>query len=310
METSPDLQRAAALYLDLLKKCLARVLFPDRSLRPDLMSTTGQLLAERKEGRDWPTEAETMVGLRRLENLQSCVIDVIETGTPGDLVEAGAWRGGAAILMRAVLKAYGDSQRRVFVADSFQGLPHPDAAKYPHDAGDVHHELTPYLGVPLEEVQANFARYGLLDDQVRFLPGWFKDTLPSAPVDRIAVLRLDGDMYESTMDGLTNLYDKVSDFGFIIIDDYGALPNCRAAVEDFRQARAITEPIQRIDWTGAFWQKNNFGEKPLPQPFADFDERSYLDANPDVAQAVQRGSLRSGREHFLLYGIKEGRRLS
>src|SRR5437764_6587729 len=267
MEISPDVHRTAALYLDLLKQCLTRVLFPDRSLHHDLALTSNQLPAERNEGRDWPTEAETMVGLRRLDNLEACAISAIENEIPGDLVEAGAWRGGTAILMRAVLKAYGERRRRVFVADSFQGLPHPDPTNYPQDAGDIHHELTPYLGVSLEQVKANFERYGLLDDQVQFLPGWFRDTLPVAPIEQIAVLRLDGDMYESTMDGLVNLYEKVSDGGFVIVDDYGALPNCRAAIEDFRRAQGIAEPIERIDWTGVFWQKGNAGRPNLPHLF-------------------------------------------
>jgi O-methyltransferase len=127
--------------------------------------------------------------------------------------------------------------------------------RYPQDAGDGHHRLVKYLGVPLEEVKANFRRYSLLDEQVCFLAGWFKDTLPRAPIDRIAVLRLDGDMYESTMEALEHLYSKVSDGGFVIVDDYGALPNCRAAVDDFRRMKFITDPIQLIDWTGVFWRK-------------------------------------------------------
>jgi len=311
MEISPGIHRAADLYLDLLKKCLTRILFPDRSLHYDLASTSSQIPADRCEGKDWPTEAETMVGLRRLDNLQACIASVIENDVPGDLIETGAWRGGAAIFMRAVLKAYGDS-RRVFVADSFKGLPLPDPGRYPKDAGDSHHQLAPYLGVTLEEVQRNFARYGLLDSQVYFLPGWFKDTLPSAPLEKIAVLRLDGDMYESTMEALECLYDKVSEMGFLVVDDYGALPNCRTAVEDFRRVRNITEPIHRIDWTGVFWQKGNFDppflECTVESDVQDFDEEAYLEANPDVAQAVRNGTLPSGWEHFLRYGKHEGRR--
>jgi O-methyltransferase len=311
---SPDVHRAAALYLELLKKCLTRVLFPDRSLQHDLTSTTGQDLTERHEGRDWPTEAETMVGLRRLDNLQACAVRILEEDVAGDLIETGAWRGGASILMRAVLKAYGDTRRRVFVADSFQGLPLPDVERYPQDSGDTHYALAPFLGVSLEDVQSNFARYGLLDEQVHFLPGWFKDTLPAAPLEKIAVLRLDGDMYESTMEALVHLYDKVSERGFVIVDDYGALPNCRAAVEDFRRERSITEPIERIDWTGAFWQKGNHGPMSLPEGERDlepgtFDEGAYLRANPDVALAVKDGSVRSGREHYLIYGRFEKRAL-
>jgi O-methyltransferase len=85
------------------------------------------------------------------------------------------------------------------------------------------------LAVSLEQVKANFDRYGLLDDQVRFLKGWFRDTLPVAPIERLAVLRLDGDMYESPMDTLVNLYPKLSEGGYVIVDDYGAIPACRQA---------------------------------------------------------------------------------
>jgi len=169
-------------------------------------------------------------------------------------METGVWRGGAAILMRGVLQAHAISNRRVWLADSFEGLPAPNPAKYPHDAHDRLHTI-PYLAVSLERVRANFESYGLLDDQVRFLKGWFRDTLPTAPVERLAVLRLDGDMYESTMDALTYLYPKLSTGGYLIVDDYGAVPACRQAVHDYRAAHDITEEIKAIDWGGVYWQR-------------------------------------------------------
>jgi O-methyltransferase len=104
-------------------------------------------------------------------------------------------------------------------------------------------------------VRANFERYGLLDGQVEFLPGWFKDSLPDAPIEKIAVLRADCDMYESTFEVLTYLYPKVSAGGYVIIDDYGVLPKCKAAVDDYRLAHGIDAPIQWVDWTGVYWQK-------------------------------------------------------
>jgi O-methyltransferase len=211
-------------------------------------------IAARAEGRDWPADAETMIGLPRLDNLQFCITDVLRRGVPGDLIETGVWRGGATIFMRGVLKAYGDSDRTVWVADSFQGLPKPNVRQAPADAGDILWTYG-YLAVPLKTVQRNFARYGLLDSQVRFLVGWFRDTLPDAPIDRLAVLRLDGDMYESTMDALRALYPKLSVGGYIIIDDYECLSPCKQAVDDYRAEHGITEPIQYIDWTGAFWQR-------------------------------------------------------
>lgn len=210
--------------------------------------------AARDEGQDYTTDGDTMIGRARLDNLQACVVNVLQDGVPGDLIETGVWRGGASIFMRAVLNAYGITDRTVWLADSFQGLPRPDPVRYPADAGDELWKAS-VLAVPVEEVKANFSAYGLLDDQVKFLVGWFSDTLPSAPIDRLAVLRLDGDLYESTMDGLTGLYDRLSVGGYVIVDDYGAMESCRRAVDDFRAERGITDTIERIDWTGVYWRR-------------------------------------------------------
>jgi O-methyltransferase len=273
--SSGELTRAT--YLHLLKKTLTRYpLEPSErlmfvSLREVQPSLTNQIVqwgitsssgrrdaatfnpVRRAMGMEWPEDGETMIGLYRLNNLEQCIISVIKQNVPGDLMETGVWRGGASIFMRAVLQAYGDRNRKVWLADSFQGLPKPDAETYPVDLGSDFW-IFPELAVPLEKVKANFARYGLLDDQVRFLPGWFRDTLPSAPIDRLAVLRLDGDMYESTIVALRSLYDKVSAGGFVIVDDYFCFDMCRKAVDDFRAEENIVEPLCQIDWTGVYWQ--------------------------------------------------------
>lgn len=209
----------------------------------------------RAEGMDWPLSATTMVGLRRLDNIQACVERIVAEDVPGDLIETGVWRGGASIFMRGALEAYGDRERTVWVADSFQGLPKPDAQRYPRDEGDPLWRFRE-LAVPVEEVQRNFERFGLLDDRVRFLVGWFKDTLPDAPVERLSLIRLDGDMYESTSVALESLYPKLSPGGFVIVDDYG-VPGARAATDDFRADHGIEEPLEQIDWVGAFWRKSN-----------------------------------------------------
>lgn len=205
-----------------------------------------------EEGRVWPLVGETMIGHHRLDNLRECIETIAQQQVPGDLIETGVWRGGASIFMRGVLRALDISDRRVWVADSFQGLPEP-TGRYPADSGDDHHRHSE-LAVSLELVQDNFRRYGLLDDQVRFLPGLFADTLPTVKSEQWALIRLDGDMYESTMDALNNLYAQLSPGGFVVVDD-GALLPCKAAVDDFRASRGITEPIQDIDWTGFYWQR-------------------------------------------------------
>jgi hypothetical protein len=243
----------ANLYLDLMEKCLLNTIYGDP---PNDPWTGGKYDPQLREvGKDWPSKAHTMIGARRLRQLRNACETVLEAGVPGDFIETGVWRGGACILMRAILEVQHVKDRKVWCADSFAGLPLPDVEHYPADRGDQHNSYH-QLVVDLETVRSNFAKYDLLDDQVIFLKGYFKDTLPTAPIERLAVLRLDGDMYESTMQGLEILYDKVSAGGFVIVDDYGAVPACRAAVHDFRTRRNILEPVIGIDWGGVFWRKD------------------------------------------------------
>lgn len=243
-----------ALYLDLLKRALTNFIYQDRGQIDN--ETRPFDLRLRGEGMDWPVVAHTMIGIKRLDALHYCVEDVLDRGVPGDFIETGVWRGGACIFMRGVLKARGVTDRVVWVADSFAGLPPPDVERYPQDAGqDFSHRKE--LAIPLEEVQENFRRYGLLDEQVRFLKGWFRDTLPSAPVTRLAVLRLDGDLYESTIDALTHLYPRLEKGGYAIIDDYGSVEACKQATDDYRAAHDIEEPIIAIDSSGAMWRKES-----------------------------------------------------
>jgi O-methyltransferase len=206
------------------------------------------------EGRIWPADAETMVGIERLRNVRGCVTKVLDDGVPGDFIETGVWRGGVAIFIRAMLAVRDITDRTVWLADSFRGLPAPDP-RYPADARSTLH-TRPELAISLSTVKDNFRKYGLLDDQVRFLEGFFEETLPTAPVEKLAVLRLDGDMYSSTTTSLECLYDKVSVGGFVIIDDFGAIGACRKAVEDFRAQRGIVEEVHLVDWTGVYWRKS------------------------------------------------------
>jgi O-methyltransferase len=195
-----------------------------------------------------------MIGLRRLDNIQFCVTDVIRRRVPGDLIETGVWRGGATIFMRGILAAHCVTERRVWAADSFEGLPKP-SAEYEADRGDQHWSHS-QLAVSEDEVRSNFERYGLLDEQVRFLKGYFQDSLPDAPIEQLAVARLDGDMYESTIVALNALYPKLARGGYLIVDDY-ALAGCRRAVDDYRREHGIQEPLVGIDFTGIYWRRED-----------------------------------------------------
>lgn len=212
---------------------------------------------DRLMGRDWPAYADSMMGLKRMDNIEFCVNDTIKNNIPGDLIETGVWRGGGVIFMKALLKVAGVTDKVVWAADSFEGLPRPDEDKYEADKGDDHYTFSNILAISEKQVRYNFEKYGLLDDKVKFLKGWFKDTLPTAPIEKLSILRLDGDMYESTINALDNLYPKLSRGGYLIIDDFGVVSGCKLAVMDYRKKHNITEEIITIDEAGVYWKREN-----------------------------------------------------
>lgn len=228
-------------------------------VRTNLADLFGRVEEARRIGRHLDRDlakvgfSTTMIGRLRLENIESCIRVILEDDVSGDLIECGVWRGGGTIFMRGVLAALGVVDRLVWVADSFQGLPAPNPDRMDPDLAA---DRLPQLAVSIDRVKASFERFGLLDDQVRFLEGWFEDTLPDAPIERLSLLRLDGDYYDSTMQPLEVLYDKVSPGGFVVVDDYSLIPACKAAVDDFRAHRGIASAIEKVDDDCVFWRKS------------------------------------------------------
>jgi len=246
-------QELRKLYLDMVRRTVLGITFKDPSFDP----SNGQQIPfkpeVRENGEDWPVLAQTMIGNKRLLNSQQLIEDIIKNKVPGDLVETGVWRGGSCIFMAAILKAWNETDRSVYVCDSFEGLPKPKDHEYPVDRGDTHWTAG-FLSVPLEKVQSNFEGYDLLSDNVKFVKGWFSDTLPVLDVEKISLLRLDGDMYESTIVALENLYPKLSVGGYVVVDDWG-LPNCKRAVEDYREFHGIEDTYVVIDGSSVYFQK-------------------------------------------------------
>jgi hypothetical protein len=227
----------------------ANGIYPTDSKMEEIVSR--QVSDDRLYGRDWPHSAHTMIGLKRMNNLHESLDYVRENNIQGDFIETGVWRGGASIFAKKYFDLYG-MNRKVFVADSFKGLPPPQVQE---DAGDPHHTID-FLRVSLADVQNNFKLYGALDENVIFLEGWFEDTLPNnTSIGELSVLRMDGDMYKSTMDVFDSCYHKVVKGGRVIIDDY-CIPNCKNAVHKFREVNSFTEEITIIDQCGIFWTKN------------------------------------------------------
>jgi hypothetical protein len=283
LSSGDPLARARARYVDLLKRSVLEIPYFENELRirylrqclagqakfsPTVLydirqhdpEGTARFAAADEIGcpLDYKLEnigfSHTMLGRKRLDNVEECVRTILAENVPGDFIECGVWRGGSVVFLRGLLAAYEVPDRVVWAADSFEGLPAPT---HPADVAfglDLSRERCPMLAVSLETVKRTFEAYDLLDDRVRFLPGWFKDTLAAAPIERLAMLRLDGDIYESTMDALHALYDKLVPGGFLIVDDL-FVPTCKQAIQEFRAERGITEPMVTIDWTGAYWRK-------------------------------------------------------
>jgi O-methyltransferase len=266
-------------YLELLKNCLTASLYDESAWQVadgfgrdglwnmfkrwfyQAIATRGYKIIKakrfnpekRRSGLDWPMFGYSMIGSRRLDNLEACVRTILNEDIPGDIIETGVWRGGACMFMKAVLNRFGDTTRNIWLADSFAGLPKPkseaDLEKPEFDLAGCE-----FLQISMEQVKANFERFDLLDDRVRFLKGWFCDTLPTAPIEQLSLLRLDGDLYDSTMDALNALYHKVVPGGFVIVDDYGTWSSCRQAVEEFRERHGIEAEIHTIDASGVYWR--------------------------------------------------------
>jgi Macrocin-O-methyltransferase (TylF) len=245
----------AELYLNLLKLTLTGIIQGDPPISVSWRPESVYDERRRWEGRDWPLHAHTMIGMKRLDNLQYCTETVIGQGIPGDFIETGVWRGGACIFMRGVLAAYQELGRRVWVADSFSGFPPLNDLIAVDDRTLASQPEQAHLAVSMEEVISNFRLYGLMDKQVQMLPGWFSETLPG-PIDQLAVLRLDSDLYESTIDSITPLYPLLSPGGFCIVDDWN-VPMCKAAIMDYRSYHGVKEPMEDIDGHSVYWQKES-----------------------------------------------------
>jgi len=255
-----DAEALRRAYLDLLKLALCdlvgtRTTSVARTLEGLVMSREleGEQLRFRTAGMDWPLHGLTMVGLARLDDLQACVESVVGDGVQGDLIEAGSWRGGASMMIRATLDSLGAHDRTLYVCDSFQGFPQVER---PRDGYDLGADLAAvdFLAVPLQEVRESFARLGL-EQGVTFVPGFFVQTLPRIADRRWALIRLDGDTYEATRFSLQTLYPGLAAGGYLVIDDYFQIDPCREAVDEFRREHDITEPIEPIDWSGARWRR-------------------------------------------------------
>jgi O-methyltransferase len=176
----------------------------------------------------------TMLSTVRLANLHKRAYEIEDMGIPGDIVECGVWNGGSAAMM-----ADAAPSRTLWLFDSFQGLPEPDARDGERERR-MHFEG--FCRGDESKVQQAFDRLGLSMDNVKIVPGWFRDTFPDAPVHSVALLHIDADWYDPVRLCLETFYDKVVPGGVIVLDDYGVWEGCKAAFDEFWERRGLVRP--------------------------------------------------------------------
>ena len=201
-----------------------------------------------------------LVGPARREATVKLAARALLDNVPGDFVETGTYNGGTAVLMLKTMIALdtAEPRRHFWGFDSFEGLPAPNdedrgkgaafaEAQLPTAAASKHAGVARRFKSSEDAFKANLRKNDVWrDGLVTPVKGWFRDTLPRARASRISFLRLDGDLYKSTMEGLTHLYPKLSAGGYVYIDDYGSFEGCKRAVNRYRAEHNVTERIWPI----------------------------------------------------------------
>jgi hypothetical protein len=192
----------------------------------------------------------TMCSVARLRGLHEGVKLVVEEHLDGDVVECGCARGGSAALMALTLRQLGE-RRNLWLFDTFEGLPAPTADDPDYEIAEL---FTGSCKGQLDEVRELFRERGVAEG-VQFVKGLFQDTIPGSAIERIALLHIDGDWYESVKVCLETLYDKVVPGGIIQFDDYGYWKGARKAVDEFFLKRGLRVEMTRLDYSGRALQK-------------------------------------------------------
>jgi O-methyltransferase len=200
----------------------------------------------------------TMTSSERVSALCHAVRYVTKSKIPGDIIECGVWRGGSMMAVAMTLLLEQDFSRTLHLFDTFEGMPPPteaDRTRLGRAASSLLEESDKsssfvWAYAPLEEVRTNITSTNYPSDRIRFIRGKVEDTIPKESPDKIAILRLDTDWYESTRHELIHLYPKLSIGGVLIIDDYGHWEGARKAVDEYINDNRLHILLNRIDYSG------------------------------------------------------------
>lgn len=203
----------------------------------------------------------SLVGASGLEATYAAALDAIENGAAGCFVECGVAQGGCSALMAMVAGEHGNG-RKMWLFDSFEGLPSPTENDFDAPGERTGMHVRPLvrgscLGTQQEVEGLLFSKFMLDRNKVVLVKGWFQETLPQYrnKVGPVALLRLDGDWYESTKCCLENLYDQVVSRGWIIIDDYETCYGSKRAVDEFLAAKGLKVEMRSDGRGGVLFEK-------------------------------------------------------
>jgi hypothetical protein len=249
LKPAPSAQFHRSAYVDQVKRSVTNYHYLGGDASFDAFrSATHYDLREARWKIDPLSRPLTLLTRGQLDLIEQSVLSLEQRGIAGDYIEAGVWRGGVIVLLRALLDAYDIPGRKVFAADSFAGIPkNLRAVNDPVDA------WTDRWIAPVDEVKQNIERFGLLDDRVRFLVGFFANSLKTLADEQFALVRLDSDSYDSVETSLNELYPRLSLGGILIIDDWH-LVGCKQAVMDYRARHGVRDEIHEHDGN-AWWVK-------------------------------------------------------
>lgn len=213
----------------------------------------------------------TMTSAERILALCQSIRYLVQHQVAGDLVECGVWRGGSVMAAVRTLKHLNDVERRIWLYDTFEGMSPPTARDVDH-LGKTADELlrkdrpddpsSVWCRSSLAEVRTNVASCGYPAANVRYVVGPVEQTLPKEKPDRIALLRLDTDWYESTRAELQELFPRLVPGGILLIDDYGHWQGCRRAVDEYFRDQGICMLLHRIDYTGRIGVVSGLNSQP------------------------------------------------
>ncbi len=196
------------------------------------------------------TRFHTLTPPERVIGLIAAVRYLVSAGIEGDIAECGVWRGGSMMVVARTLLEEGDTSRTLHLYDTFTHMP-PAGDRdvdFPTDAASAPAPLEAYSYLPFDEVRAALAGTGYPSGQMRFVQGMVEETLPAQAPERLALLRLDTDLYRSTRHEMEHLFPRLADGGVLIIDDYGDFVGVRQAVDEFLAERGIELLLTRMDY--------------------------------------------------------------